>query len=129
MDFLEMEDKTQFWDSKFCQFREMQLGWRAAFLLLHKYINKYRLDTIEKVINRWAPPEENRTDYYINQVCFLSNYRPDEKLSFDDKAQMTLIAAAMCCVENGVQFDPLRKTETLKILYNGYMNAWHEKHK
>ena len=50
-------------DAAFCQFKSLEYGWRAAFILLTRtYYHKYRLYTIRGIINRWAPPNENKTD-------------------------------------------------------------------
>ena len=43
-------------DSEFKQFESMAYGYRAAFRILYNYYHKYSLNTIEKMIGRWAPP-------------------------------------------------------------------------
>ena len=56
-------------DASFCQFETMEYGWRAAFYLLTRtYYHKYRLYTIRDIISRWAPPSENDTGAYIQNV-------------------------------------------------------------
>ena len=111
------------YDPLFCQFDTMRNGWRAAFLLLKKYINVYQLDSVAKIIGRWAPANENNTRRYTETVCRLTKSGPGEAVTFGNQAQMVQIAAAMCCVENGMQFSPLRKPETLRIMYSGYKDA------
>ena len=47
----------------------MAYGWRAAFILLGRtYYEKYHLNTIQKIISRWAPACENKTDAYMMYV-------------------------------------------------------------
>ena len=120
-----VERKTEIGDKVFCQFQTLEHGWRAAFLLIKKYINKYNLCTIEKIISRWAPPAENATKNYINSVSFQSCIDPDMKLQFSDMRSMLAIGAAMCMVENGCGYDPMKKDEWLKAMSGGYQIALH----
>jgi hypothetical protein len=56
-------------------------GGRAAFYLLTRtYYHKYRLYTIRMIINKWAPPNENLTATYIQNVCRLTGIAPDEPI-------------------------------------------------
>lgn len=56
-------------DEDFEQFETMAYGWRAAFILLGRtYYEKYHLNTIQKIISRWAPACENKTDAYMMYV-------------------------------------------------------------
>lgn len=55
-------------DSRFCTFISPEYGFRAMIKIMHTYKRKYGLDTIEKVIYRWAPPVENDTDAYVDFV-------------------------------------------------------------
>ena len=92
-------------DGQFCQFEEMEYGWRAAFKLLRKYINSYKCDTVRKIISRWAPANENRTENYIKWVASKVAEGADGKISYNEPA-ILLIAAAMCEMENGVAYSP-----------------------
>ena len=89
-------------DKSFKQFKTMAYGYRALIRLLQNYRKLYGLSTIEGMINRWAPPTENRTSAYITRVCkemkVPSSYVPD----VEDKATMCAMAAAISLVENGV---------------------------
>ena len=61
--------RAQQTDASFCQFESLDYGWRAAFYLLTRtYYHKYRLFTIRAIINKWAPPQENLTATYIQNV-------------------------------------------------------------
>ena len=46
-------------DGVFEQFTDMRFGIRAAFIILRNYITKYRIKTIQGIIQRWAPEVEN----------------------------------------------------------------------
>lgn len=92
-------------DSAFKQFESMAYGYRAAFRILFNYYHKYSLNTIEKMIGRWAPPEDkNNTVAYIRAVCSKTGIRADREIAFD-KGTMIAIVAAMCKVENGREAD------------------------
>ena len=68
-------------DASFCQFESLDYGWRAAFYLLTRtYYHKYRLFTIRAIINKWAPPQENLTATYIQNVSRLTGIPPDEPI-------------------------------------------------
>ena len=71
--------RAQQTDASFCQFESLEYGWRAAFYLLTRtYYHKYRLYTIRMIISKWAPPNENQTSKYIENVCRLTGIAPDE---------------------------------------------------
>lgn len=113
-------------DKTFCQFETMAYGWRAAFMLLHTYMSKYKLTTIRKIIYRWAPPNENNTAAYTNHVSYLAVLDPNQEIEFGNKFTMLQIGRAMCQVENGLQYDPVNKKEWLEALEQGYEMALRE---
>ena len=110
-------------EAVFCQFETMAYGWRAAFLLLHTYMSKYKLTTVRKIIYRWAPPNENNTAAYTNHVCYLAHLDPNQEIEFGNKLTMLQIGRAMCQVENGLQYDPINRKEWLEALDEGYEMA------
>ena len=74
--------RAQQTDASFCQFETLEYGWRAAFYLLTRtYYHKYRLYTIRMIINKWAPPNENLTATYIENVSRLTGIAPDRATS------------------------------------------------
>ena len=113
-------------DAEFVQFYSMEYGWRAAFLLLHTYMSKYKLTTVRKIIYRWAPPNENNTAAYTNHVSYLAVLDPNQEIEFGNKFTMLQIGRAMCQVENGLQYDPVNKKEWLDALDQGYEMALRE---
>jgi hypothetical protein len=87
-------------DGVFEQFTDMHYGLRAAFILLRRYITKYRLCTIRAIVRRWAPETENLTLAYINHVERLSGIDAGEPISATDKESLFRIVTAMCWVES-----------------------------
>lgn len=92
-------------DHTFEQFKEMKYGVRAAFIILRNYINRHKLNTIPKVITRWAPSNENNTLAYIKAVEKYSLIDINDTLRFENKCQMINLFRAMCIVENGREID------------------------
>lgn len=103
-------------DNEFEQFTRMEYGVRAGFLLIKRYIERYHLNTIELIVNRWAPPSENKTYAYIASVGRLSGIRTDKILRFYDKVEMVSLVDAMIVVECGQHID-------MDIISKGYMLA------
>lgn len=92
-------------DKAFKQFESMAYGYRAIFKILRNYQRNYSLDTIRKMISRWAPESENNTLAYVMTVSSRSGISPDEPVSADNREMMIRIVAAMSYVENGVEAD------------------------
>ena len=98
--------RVQQTDAAFCQFESLEYGWRAAFWLLTRtYYHTYRLYTIRAIVSRWAPPNENKTEAYIQAVSRLTGINPDEPLGIpsDQPARWQLLGAAMAIQENGAE--------------------------
>jgi hypothetical protein len=93
-------------DNSFKQFETMAYGYRAVFRILSNYYRNYKLDTIRKMIGRWAPPEDNNhTEAYIKAVSDYSGIPVDDPINVNDREQMTRIVAGMSKVENGREAD------------------------
>ncbi len=86
-------------DKSFKSFSTMAYGFRAGLVILRTYIRKYKLDTIKKIINRWAPPSENDTEAYIRFVCTKTGHLPEDIIYFD--MGLIPIVWAMAWQENG----------------------------
>lgn len=89
-------------DSAFKQFKTMDYGYRAIFVILTNYINKYGANTIAKIITRWAPPNENNTQAYINTVAARSGINANTLLDMNSGEELIKIVAEISFVENGV---------------------------
>jgi len=87
-------------DAVFEEFVSPLYGLRAAAKLLIKYFTVYHLETLTKIISRWAPPEENDTAAYIAAVSKDSGLHPDEHLTPDD---IPTFQPGMIKVENAGQ--------------------------
>ena len=93
-------------DAQFCQFETLEYGWRAAFYLLTRtYYHKYRLYTIRTIVNKWAPPSENNSKAYVENVSRLTGIDPDETLGIPSEKPTRWIALgmAMAVQENGFE--------------------------
>lgn len=91
-------------DGSFAVFVNNVFGFRAAFRILRVYHNKYRLSTIEEVINRWAPPCENHTEQYIQRVCKMANMQKHQPIYENGhivESTIKKLVWAMAVVENG----------------------------
>ena len=88
-------------DKSFKQFTTMAYGYRAMFKILSNYYKNYKLDTIRKIISRWAPPKENHTEAYIKAVSDYAGIPADDPINVNDREQMIRIVAGMSRVENG----------------------------
>lgn len=91
-------------DNAFKEFKTMAYGYRAGFVVLRTYYNNYKLDTIRKLISRFAPSNENHTDNYVHTVCSRTKINENEPIRYD-KDTMIGIVAAMSYVENGKEPD------------------------
>ena len=86
-------------DGSFCRFTETKFGIRAIAKIIQNYNLKYGLNTVRKIIERWAPSSENETIPYINSVCRTIVSLPDDPLDLDIK--MPLLCQAIIKHENG----------------------------
>ena len=91
-------------DKSFKTFSSLPYGYRAGFVILGTYLSR-GVNTIEKIISKWAPPVENDTESYIKNVEKWSGVPRYKVLSGADGADYILIVAAMCFVENGHNAD------------------------
>ncbi|MDR2916011.1 MAG: structural protein P5 [Tannerella sp.] len=71
-------------ENGFKAFSEMKYGYRAAFRTLNTYIKK-GFDTVDKIINRWAPPSENNTSSYITFIVKQTGFLPSHKFSVNSE--------------------------------------------
>lgn len=94
-------------DKEFKQFQNMEWGYRAMFMLMYTYQKKYGINTIQKIIYRYAPPLENHTEKYINAVVRQTGIPAEQPILTTDRETMIPIAAAMSRIENGVE--PIRQ--------------------
>ena len=92
-------------DKSFKQFETMAYGYRAIFRILRNYYNNYNLDTIRKMIGRWAPENENDTEAYVKAVSGYAGIPADDPININDREQMIRIVSGMSKVANGREAD------------------------
>ena len=93
-------------DGRFAQFYEMKYGVRAAAILIRNYMNGrngsgQKLNSIRKILNRWAPPVGNfqgrsynqNTEGYITHVSQLTGYGADHELQITRETMFRLLKA------------------------------------
>lgn len=85
-------------DDEFEVFESFEMGIRAMGRILASY-RRQGFETVEQVINRWAPPVENDTDSYINSVVSRSGVLASDKVTKENEAR---VIAAIIHHENGI---------------------------
>lgn len=89
-------------DGSFCRFVRPEAGIRAMAVLLTNYNKKYGLNTVDGIIHRWAPPNENITSAYVTAVCTHLQCDPDTELPISqDRALLKELIKAIVIHENG----------------------------
>lgn len=89
-------------DPAFEQFKSLEYGIRAALVNLRTYIKRDRLDTIPRIITKWAPANDgNNTQAYIEAVCKKSYISPHVRIRYNNKNEMCRLVWAMAFVECG----------------------------
>lgn len=89
-------------DTAFEEFVDMRYGFRAAFILLYRYIRLEKRNTIFDIIAKWAPSEDNNDVYsysdFVAQRCKIGRH---EAVDFFNYNLMVSLALAMAYFENG----------------------------
>lgn len=116
-------------DAEFEEFIDMKWGYRAAFLILYKYMIVYKLRTVFQLCARWAPLNDNNdTMGYVRFVCNRLGCSQNDELSFIDVERMVSLAAAMTKIECGVEADEqqILSGYALAASYLGFLGAARE---
>ena len=90
-------------DPSFCVFISPVYGIRALAKILKNYQKLYGLNTVRKVISRYAPPNENQTLAYISGVAKQLNVSPDVELDLTETGILMVFIKAIIRMENGIQ--------------------------
>lgn len=88
-------------EPRFAVFETPAYGFRAIAVLIMNYQRLYGLNTIRKIIDRWAPPVENNTDGYIQRVAQATGHGPDDPINTHDPKVLVELARAIATVESG----------------------------
>ncbi len=92
-------------DPEFEEYESIEYGYRSAFVILQRYIRRYRKNTVAQIISTWAPAVENKTQRYIDFVAGKMGIAPDVPILYEDKDTMTQLVAAMQVMECGQAAD------------------------
>ena len=90
-------------DTTFVEFDTPVAGIRALMRLLLNYHLRYGLDSVESIINRYAPPAENATDHYIHSVCHDLGVKRRQAIDMKDRKILTALCKSIIRHENGNQ--------------------------
>lgn len=96
----------------FVKFSTPEYGVRALFKVINTYSTKYKLDTISKIITKFAPPTENNTASYIQGVSKDLGVDPDAKLNLADPNIRSNLVRSIIKKETGY-------TAPSELLYKG----------
>lgn len=92
-------------DGEFVTFDSPESGVRALGKNLLSY-GRQGYDSIEKIINRWAPPNENDTQAYIDSVVAATGIPATQSLDLSDPDTLSSLAQAISFHETGSRYDP-----------------------
>ncbi|UTI75177.1 peptidoglycan lytic exotransglycosylase [Escherichia phage 6925] len=92
-------------DGAFVIFDSPESGVRALGKNLLSY-GRQGYDSIEKIINRWAPPNENDTKAYIDSVVAATGIPATQSLDLSDPDTLSSLAQAISFHETGSRYDP-----------------------
>lgn len=95
--------KSQRTDKSFCQFISPEYGIRAMIIILRNYQSKHGLCTLTGMIKRWAPPNENNTQAYINSVVQATSTEANQPIDLTDSRKLFPLLQAIIQHENGSQ--------------------------
>lgn len=104
-------DPTRPSDGRFCRFLSPEWGIRAMARLLRNYrrhpgqpgVGGSGIDTVTEVIHRWAPPNENNTAAYVDQVARALRVGRDTPIDLGDREVLAPLIEAIIRHENGLQ--------------------------
>ena len=88
---------------KFEVFESMPYGIRASAKILRTYGKKHGIDTINKIIHRYAPPRDNNPQNvnYARHVSNRSGFGVDEKIDLNDPKVLLKLMRPIFEFENG----------------------------
>lgn len=87
-------------DGEYAKFATPEHGIRALGRNLLSY-NKQGFDTVQEIIGRWAPPNENDTGAYVKTVAAKLGVAPDAQIDLTDINTLSKLSKAIMQHENG----------------------------
>ncbi len=92
-------------DGSFVTFDTPDSGVRALAKNLMSY-GRQGYDSIEKIINRWAPPSENDTQSYIDSVVAATGIPATQSIDLTHPDVLASLSEAIGYHETGSRYDP-----------------------
>lgn len=108
----EMMTPEQQAENKFAVFSAPRWGFRAAAVTMITYYDRYGINTVAGVVQRWAPPVENDTNSYIGFVCAHTGFSSDEILDLHSYDVLFKLLKAMSQEEAGAWYFDERDIES-----------------
>ncbi|PHM39223.1 structural protein [Xenorhabdus mauleonii] len=103
-----LEDANAQGQRRFAKFETPEEGMRALANQISSYANGtskavgyQKLDTVESIITRYAPKNENNTDAYIANLSKALGVQADQQLNLSDPDTMTKMIRAISTIEGG----------------------------
>src|SRR3954467_7950824 len=95
-------------------------GIRAAAKNLLTYYRKYKIKTVQGIVARWAPPDDdNDTAGYITRVAQRLQVKPDEELDLEDPEVLKALVVSMMPEEIGsVPYDAETLSTAVEAAYS-----------
>lgn len=88
-------------DRGFVRFDSPEMGLRAMARNLMNQPRLHGLDTVNEIVGKYAPPNENDTNNYAQAVARQLGVSPDARLDLGDRQQLARLMAAMIRMEVG----------------------------
>ena len=86
----------------YAEFENKDWGIRAGDMVLTTYGEKHKINTIEGVVERFAPAADNNdTEAYINLVSDKTGFERDEEIDLSDSSVRDMLLSAMIKQETG----------------------------
>lgn len=86
-------------DDRLVKFSGPTWGMRAGVKTLQSYQTRDGIKTMRQAIGRWAPPTENDTGAYVDDVCDRCSVGPDDEVNFE--TLMPTLIKSIVVHENG----------------------------
>lgn len=85
----------------FAIFVSRRMGWRALAVCLLTYFERHGLNTIDGIIDRYAPPVENNTEGYKQLVCSQLGVTQAAVIDPREPDVMLALVSAIAVAEGG----------------------------
>lgn len=108
-------------DERFATFKTPEYGFRAAYIILLRYLERED-NTIKKIVAKWAPSFENHVDGYSSFVANRVNKGVDDYVTFDDLPAIILAMSDFEGAKGAYNIDIVNRGISIAI-ESGYVIA------